>query len=264
MGRPRIFSTRPLFEAARQILNEHFDVDYWTPEQIPRDELLRRVADKDGLVCLLTEKVNDELLDAAPKLRIAATVSVGYDHLDVAACTRHKVAATNTPGVLDATTADFAWTLLMAIARRVVEGNDWMRAGDWPGWDLDQLLGADVHGKTLGILGFGRIGREIARRAQGFGMRILYSDAFRAPEEAERALHAEYVTRDELLAAADFITLHVPLLPETRHLICRETLAKMKKYGVPDQHFPRAGGGRGGTGGGAGPRRDCRRGAGRL
>jgi glyoxylate reductase len=228
MERRRIFSTRPLFEAARQILNQHFDVDYWTPEQISRDILLRRVADKDGLVCLLTEKVDEELLNAAPKLRIAATVSVGYDHIDVAACTRHKVAATNTPGVLDATTADFAWTLLMAIARRVTEGHDWMRSGNWPGWDLDQLCGSDVHGKTLGILGFGRIGREIARRAQGFQMRILYSDAFRAKEEVERELRAECVTREELLEQADFITIHVPLLPDTKHLISIAALSKMK------------------------------------
>jgi glyoxylate reductase len=228
MERRRIFSTRPLFEAARQILNQHFDVDYWTPEQISRDILLRRVADKDGLVCLLTEKVDEELLNAAPKLRIAATVSVGYDHVDVAACTRHKVAATNTPGVLDATTADFAWTLLMAIARRVTEGHDWMRSGNWPGWDLDQLCGSDVHGKTLGILGFGRIGREIARRAQGFQMRILYSDAFRAKEEVERELRAECVTREELLEQADFITIHVPLLPDTKHLISIAALSKMK------------------------------------
>jgi glyoxylate reductase len=229
VSHPRILSTRPLFEAARQLLDQHCDAEYWTvPERIPRTDLLARVADKEGLVCLLTEKVDDELLNAAPHLRIASTVSVGYDHLDVAACTRHGVAATNTPGILDATTADFAWTLLMAIARRVVEGNDWIRSGTWNGWDLDQLCGSDVHGKTLGILGFGRIGREIARRAIGFQMRILYSDAFRATEEMERELHAEFVTRDQLLAESDFITLHVPLLPETRHLISTAALSKMK------------------------------------
>jgi len=229
VSRPRILSTRPLFEAARELLNQRFDVDYWTaPEDIGRDELLRRVADKDGLVCLLTSKVNEELLAAAPKLRIAATVSVGFDHIDVAACTRHRVVATNTPGVLDNTTADFAWTLLMAIARRVVEGNAWMQAGTWPGWDLDQLLGADVHGKTLGILGFGRIGREVAKRARGFNMRILYNDAFRPGEEVERELHAEFAPRERVLAEADFVTLHVPLLPETRHLISEVTLSQMK------------------------------------
>jgi predicted DNA-binding protein with PD1-like motif len=181
LSQHKVLSTRPLFEAARKLLNEHFEVEYWTnPERIPRTELLKRVADKDALVCLLTEKVDEELLAAAPKLRIAATVSVGYDNIDVAACTRHKVVATHTPGVLDDTTADFAWTLLMAIARRVLEGDAWMRSGTWPGWDLDQLLGGDVWGKTLGILGFGRIGRGVARRSQGFRMRVIYNDAVRA------------------------------------------------------------------------------------
>ena len=147
LTKPKILSTRPLFPAARAVLDQHFEVDYWTPaERITRDGLLKRVADKDGLVCLLTEKVDEELLGRAPKLRIAATVSVGYDNIDVAACTRHKVAATNTPGVLDDTTADFAWTLLMAIARRLLEGDAWMRSGTWPGWDLDQLVGGDVWG----------------------------------------------------------------------------------------------------------------------
>jgi glyoxylate reductase len=225
----KILATRPLFESARALLNEHFEVDYWAAGQRPsRAELLQRVADKDGLVCLLTEKVDEELLQAAPRLRIAATVSVGYDHIDVAACTKHRVIATNTPGVLDNTTADFAWTLLMAIARRVVEGDAWMRSGTWPGWDLDQLLGSDVHGKTLGILGFGRIGRELAQRAQGFRMRILYSDAMRAPVEVEQELKAHFVERDRLFAESDFISVHVPLLPDTRHLINADNLAKMK------------------------------------
>lgn len=230
MSKPKVFSTRPLFEAARNILNKHFDVDYWTPaERVSREELLRRVADKDALVCLLTEKVDEELLTKAPKLRIAATVSVGYDNIDVAACTRRKVVATNTPGVLDDTTADFAWTLLMAIARRLLEGDAWMRSGTWPGWDLDQLCGGDIWGKTLGLLGFGRIGRGVARRAHGFHMRVLYNDAIRAPAEVEKELHAEFVDRDRLFAESDFISVHVPLLPETRHLISTENLLKMKR-----------------------------------
>jgi glyoxylate reductase len=225
----KILATRPLFEPARALLNEQFEVDYWAAGQRPsRAELLERVADKDGMVCLLTEKVDEELLQAAPKLRIAATVSVGYDHMDVAACTKHRVVATNTPGVLDNTTADFAWTLLMAIARRVVEGDAWMRSGTWPGWDVDQLLGGDIHGKTLGILGFGRIGRELAQRAQGFRMRILYSDAMRAPAAVEQELKAHFVERDRLFAESDFISVHVPLLPDTRHLINAENLTKMK------------------------------------
>ena len=230
MTKPKILSTRPLFPAARAVLEQRFEVDYWTPaERITREELLKRVADKEGLVCLLTEKVDEELLGRAPKLRIAATVSVGYDNIDVAACTRHKVAATNTPGVLDHTTADFAWTLLMAIARRLLEGDAWMRSGTWPGWDLDQLVGGDVWGKTLGVLGFGRIGRGVARRALGFEMKVLYSDAVRAPEEVERELHAEFVDRDRLFRESDFISLHVPLLPDTRHLISHENLDKMKR-----------------------------------
>lgn len=230
MGKPKALSTRPLFPAARTILDEQFDVEYWTPpERIPRAELLRRVADKDALVCLLTEKVDEELLAAAPKLRVVATVSVGYDNIDVPACTRRKVVAAHTPGVLDETTADFAWTLLMAIARRLVEGDAWVRSGTWPGWDLDQLLGGDVWGKTLGIIGFGRIGRGVARRALGFQMRVLYHDQTRATTEVERELRAQLAGFDELLRESDFVSLHVPLLPATRHLISKDAFEKMKR-----------------------------------
>ena len=230
MGKPKVFSVRPLFEAARQLLGQHFDVEYWThPERVPRSELLQRVRDKDALICLLTEKVNDELLDAAPRLRIAATVSVGFDNIDVPACTRRKVVATHTPGVLDDTTADFAFALMMAVARRIVEGDAWMRSGDWPGWDLDQLCGGDIWGKTLGILGFGRIGRGVAQRARGFRMRILYNDAVRPSPEIEKELGAEFVERDRLFAESDFISVHVPLLPDTHHLIGGENLARMKR-----------------------------------
>jgi glyoxylate reductase len=229
MSKPKVLSTRPLFPRARKILDEHFDVEYWTrPERISRAEFLKRVPDKDALICLLAEKVDEEVLTAAPKLRIVATVSVGYDNIDVAACTRHNVVVTHTPGVLDDTTADFAWTLLMAIARRLLEGDSWVRTGTWPGWDLDQLVGSDVWGKTLGIIGFGRIGRGVARRSQGFGMRVLYNDAVRVSAETEKELHAEFVDRDRLLSDSDFVTLHVPLLPDTRHLISRESLGKMK------------------------------------
>jgi glyoxylate reductase len=169
MSKPQVFCTHPLFEAPRKLLSEHFAVDYWErPERPPRTEVLTRVADKEALICLLTEKINEELLAAAPKLRIVANVAVGYDNIDLAACTRHKVVASNTPGVLDETTADFAWTLLMAVARRVLEGDHLIRSNQWTGWNLDQLCGADVWGKTLGILGFGRIGRALARRAAGF------------------------------------------------------------------------------------------------
>ena len=229
MARPKVLATRPLFPAAQAILNANCDVDYWTErERISKEELFRRVADKDALVCLLTEKVNEELLAAAPKLRIAANVAVGFDNITVADCTRRGVAATNTPGVLDETTADFAWTLLMAVARRLGEGEALARSGEWKGWDLDQLVGADVWGKTLGLVGFGRIGRAVARRAMGFEMKIIYHDAIRAALDVERSLHAEYRDFDSLLKEADFISLHVPLLPETRGLFNAKTFAKMK------------------------------------
>ena len=230
MSKPKVFCTHPLFEGPRRLLDEHFEVDYWNhPERPPRAELLRRVADKDALICLLTEKINDELLDAASKLRIVANVAVGYDNIDIPACTRRKVVASNTPGVLDETTADFAWTLLMGVARRLVEGDQLVRSGQWTGWNLDQLCGADVWGKTLGILGFGRIGRALARRAGGFRMRVIYNDAIRAPAEVEKQLNVQFVERDQVLAEADFLSVHVPLLPDTCHLISTLQLARMKR-----------------------------------
>ena len=215
MAKPRVFATHQLFEAPRRTLDTTFDVDYWDRRKHgapPRGELLARVADKEALVCLLTEKINEELLDAAPKLRMVANVAVGFDNIDVPACTKRKIVATNTPGVLDETTADFAWTLLMSIARRLIEGDRLTRSGTWKGWDLDQLCGADVWGKTLGLLGFGRIGRAVARRAAGFQMRVIYNDAIRAPSDAEEQLHAEFLPRDRVLAEADFVSVHVPLL----------------------------------------------------
>jgi glyoxylate reductase len=229
MSKARVYATHQLFEPARKLLEARYDVEYWKgPERPKREQLLARVADKDALVCVLTEKIDEELLAAASKLRIAANVAVGFDNIDVAACTRHTVFASNTPGVVDETTADFAWTLLMAVARRVIEGDYLMRSGRWSGWDLDQLCGGDVWGKTLGIVGFGRIGRAVARRAAGFRMRVLYSDAVRAPAGVEKELHAEHVEMDRVFAEADFVSLHVPLLPETRGLISSKRLATMK------------------------------------
>jgi len=230
MPKPKVYATHPLFEEARQLLDANCDVEYWTdPERPPREEVLRRVRDKEGLVCLLTEKVNEELLRVASKLRIAANVAVGYDNIDVETCTRRGVVATNTPGVLDETTADFAWTLLMAVARRLGEGEDLARSGNWKGWNLDQLCGADVWGKTLGIIGFGRIGRAVARRASGFQMKVIYTDALRAPEETEKSLKAEFRDMNSLLADSDFISVHVPLLPETRGLFDAPKFFRMKR-----------------------------------
>jgi glyoxylate reductase len=231
VSKPKLFSTHVLYEQPRLRLAEHFDVEYWTGSGRPsRQEVLRRVAGKDALVCLLTEKVDGELLDAAgPGLRIVANVAVGYDNIDVPACTSRKIAVSNTPGVLDETTADFTWTLLLAVARRMVEADRLARTGGWLQWNFDLLCGTDIWGKTLGIIGMGRIGRAVARRASGFRMRVIYNSTSPAPSEIESELRAEYVTQDQVLQQADFISLHVPLTPKTRGLIGRAELAKMKK-----------------------------------
>ena len=230
MNKPKLLSTHVLYEAPRQRLAEYFDVEYCAgPGRPSRQEMLQRAEGKDALICLLTEKVDGAFLEAAgPSLRIVANVAVGFDNIDVPACTARNVAVTNTPGVLDETTADFAWALLMAVARRVVEGDRLARSGAWQQWSFDLLCGTDVWGKTLGIIGFGRIGRAVARRASGFRMRVIYDSRARVPEDVEMELNAEYVSRDRVLAESDFLSLHVPLNPQTRGLIGPSELAKMK------------------------------------
>ena len=231
MSKPKLFSTHILFEGPRKKLEEHFEVEFWMGDERPsREEFLKRVAGKDALVCLLTEKIDDEMLDVAgTHLRIVANVAVGYDNIDVPACTKRNVAVTNTPGVLDETTADFTWTLLMAVARRLVEADHMARSGAWKKWNLDQLCGTDIWGKTLGIIGFGRIGRAVARRASGFRMRVIYNSTSRAPLEIEKELNAEYLSRDAVFERADFVSLHVPLNAATRGLIGPAELARMKR-----------------------------------
>lgn len=229
MSKPKVFVTRTLPAPAEEIVNREFDAEFSRePSGLSRLELLDRVAGKDALICQLTEKVDDELLAASPTLKIAATVSVGYDNVDVPACTRRKVVVTNTPGVLDDTTADFAFTLMLAVARRVVEGDHFVRSGQWAGWNIDQFIGADVWGKTLGILGFGRIGKQVARRAHGFKMRVLYNNTKRADPDAEKEFHAEYADVDTLFRESDFISIHTPLAPSTLHLVSKDRLAQMK------------------------------------
>jgi glyoxylate reductase len=229
MPKPKVFATHQLFEEARKTLDTHCDIQYWCePERPPREEVLRRIKDREALICLLTEKVNEELLRSAPKLRIVSNVAVGFDNIDLDACSKRGVVATNTPGVLDETTADFAWTLLLAVARRLAEGEALARSGNWKGWNLDQLCGADIWGKTLGIVGFGRIGRAVARRASGFQMKVVYTDAVRAPADVESSLNSEFRDMNSLLAESDFISLHVPLLPETRGLFDGPKFFRMK------------------------------------
>src|SRR5450755_725983 len=233
MPRPKIFATRPLFEEARRILQEKCQLEYWSePARISKQELAARVQDKQGLVCLLTERIDETFLNAARELRIVANVAVGFDNIDVAACTKRGVIATNTPGVLDETTADFAWTLMMAVARRLAEGEALARSGKWAGWDLDQLVGTDVWGKTLGIVGFGRIGRAMARRARGFQMKVIYTNTQRVAEEVEKELNAEYRDFNSLLAESDFVTVHVPLNSETRAIMSAPKFFRMKPTAI--------------------------------
>src|SRR6266851_487200 len=194
-------------------------------------ELLDRLRGKQGLICQITDTIDDAVL-STPGLQVVSNVAVGYNNIDAAAAKRRGVVVTNTPDVLTETTADFAWALLMAAARRVVEADRYARSGEWRTWQWDLLWGLDVHGKTIGVLGFGRIGRAIARRARGFGMRVLYHDAVRATPEIERELEASYVDKPTLLGESDFVTLHVLLSPETRHLIDESSLRSMKKTAV--------------------------------
>ena len=230
--RPKVLVSRRLPPAALEIIAGHCEVDHNEPNRpLPRAELLARLQGCRGLVCLLTDGVDDEVL-STPGLKIVSNVAVGFNNIDVAAATRRRVLATNTPGVLDDTTADLAFALLMATARRIVEADRFLRAGRWEGWDLLQFLGHDVHGKTLGICGLGRIGRGVARRARGFAMRILYTDVQRAPELVEGDLGVTFVDKDTLLREADFVTIHVPLFPETRHYISDRELGLMKPTAI--------------------------------
>ncbi len=225
-----ILVSRALPEEAIALARSRADVDLHTGDRpLSKADLKARLRDRRGLVCLITDTIDAEVLAGGPGLRVIANVAVGYNNIDVAAATKAGVVVTNTPDVLTETTADFAWTLLMATARRLVEGDRYVRAGKFLQWEYMVLLGGDVHGKTLGVVGFGRIGRAVARRALGFGMRVLYQDAMAAPAAVEAELRATRVDLATLLREADFVSLHTPLLPETRHLINAQSLRTMKR-----------------------------------
>ncbi len=232
--KPRVFVTRIIPDAGLDRVRQTCDVDLWEDElPPPRDELLRRVAGKEGLLTLLTDRVDDELLDAAgPQLKVVSNFAVGFDNIDVPALTRRKIPAGNTPGVLTETTADLAFALLMAAARRIPESVEYVREGRWKTWGPMLLMGVDIHGATLGIVGFGRIGREMARRGRGFGMNVLYHDVHPATAEEEAELGARRVEMEELLRDSDFISLHVNLTDETHHLIDADALRAMRSTAV--------------------------------
>ncbi len=234
MTKPRVFVTRIIPEGGLALIRAACDADVWADElPPPRPVLLDKVRGIDGLLCLLTDRIDREVMDAAgPGLRVISNHAVGYDNIDVAAATARGIPVGNTPGILTETTADFAFALLMAAARRVVEGADYVRAGKWRTWGPMILLGYDIHGATLGLIGMGRIGQAMTRRAAGFGMKVVYYDPyFDAAGGAADGAEA-VVTLDTLLAEADFISLHVPLTQETHHLIDARMLAKAKPTAV--------------------------------
>lgn len=232
MSKPRVFVSRVIPAEGVKRLREAFDVEVNESDRpLSKPALIRKLRGRQGLVSLLTDKIDDDVC-AVAGLKAVCNVAVGFDNIDLAAATRRGVLATNTPGVLTETTADFAWCLLMAAARRLGEGERMMRAGGYRGWGILMLLGQDVFGKTLGLVGLGRIGQAVARRAKGFGMRVLYSDSQRASEEVEKRLGARFTPLDFLLRESDFVSLHAPLLPETRHLIGAKELALMRPTAV--------------------------------
>lgn len=229
MTHPKIFISRLIPNRGLTLIKENYQPDTWSHEMPPtREELLEKVRGVDGLLCTLTEKVDAELMDAAgPQLKIISSMSVGVDHIDISAATARGIPIGNTPGVLTDATADMAFALLLSAARRVMEGEKYIRAGKWKTWHPQLLLGADLVGSTLGIVGFGRIGQAVAKRAQGFDMRVIFYDPTAHPVHG-----AQSVDLDTLLHEADFVSLHVPLTPNTKRMVNADFLSKMKPNAI--------------------------------
>ena len=216
----------PALDMVRKVAEVRVNPGYGTPS---RDVLLKEVADVDGLFCNITERIDAQVLDAGKNLKIVASMSVGFDHIDLEAATKRGILATHTPGVLTEAVADETLGLMLAVSRRLVEGDRYVRDGKWKlKWSPMQMVGRDVYGKTLGIYGLGRIGIAVAKRAKGFGMRMVYYDAIRN-EEAERTLGIEFKPKEEVIRESDYLSVHVPLLPETRNSIGEKELKTMKK-----------------------------------
>jgi glyoxylate reductase len=229
MPKPKVYVTREFSERGLKIIKENFDAEVW-PEYAPppKKVIMEKAKNVDALATLLSDKIDAEVFEAAPNLKIVAQMAVGFDNIDVQEATKRSIYVTNTPEVLTETTADFAWALLMSVARRVVEADKYVRTGQWKvGWHPSMMLGRDVHGATIGIVGAGRIGYALAKRAKGFDMKILYYDVIPRPEMEE--LGAKPVNLDELLKESDFVSIHVSLMKETQHLINAEKLRLMKR-----------------------------------
>jgi len=231
--KPRVLVTREIPDEAVKRLKEHFAVD-GNQKDLPVSptRLLEKLKGKDGVITLSTDVINEAVLAKNPQLKIVSNVAVGYNNLDVAAATTRGVMMTNTPGVLDDTTADLTWGLILAAARGLANADRTVRSGKWKRWRMMEFLGQDIHGKTIGICGFGRIGRRVARRAMGFDMKVLYASRTRAQESVEQEFRASYVDKRTLLRESDVVTLHLPLFPDTRHYIGAPELALMKKTAI--------------------------------
>ena len=230
MPKPKVFVTREMPERGLHIIEERFDAEVWREyAPPPKKTIIEKAAKVEALATLLSDKIDAEVFDAAPKLKIVAQMAVGFDNIDLTEATKRGIYVTNTPGVLTETTADFAWTLLMAVARRVVEADQYVRSGKWKvGWHPMMLQGRDVYGATLGIVGLGRIGGAIAKRAKGFDMKVLYYDVIRRPD-LEKEYGIQFTDIDLLFQKADFVTINVPLIKETHHLVDEKKLKEMKK-----------------------------------
>jgi gluconate 2-dehydrogenase len=227
--KPSVLVTREIFEEVLAHLRGRCEVeDNQSDRPLPGPELIERLSEKDGALVTVADRIDRSLLGFCPRLRAISTVAVGYDNIDVAACTARGIVVTNTPGVLTETTADHAWALLMAAARRIAHADRWVRSGQWSGWRFKDWLGLDIHGTTLGVIGMGRIGQAVAKRSRGFEMRVLYHNRNRLAPEIEAACNAEPASKDELLRNSDFIVLTLPHTPQTHHLIGAPELALMK------------------------------------
>jgi len=231
--KPKILVTREVFDETLAYLGAHCEVDSnQVDTPLDAETLAQRLADRAGVICSLTDRIDDKLLARCPRLKVVANIAVGYNNIDLAACSARGIMATNTPGVLDDSTADLAFTLMLAAARRLTEAEAYVREGQWKGWHLKQLLGVDVHHATLGIIGMGRIGQVIAKRAAGFEMRVIYHNRKRVASEIEQRVNATYVSQDDLLAQADFVVLQMQYSPQTHHLIGASELGKMKPSAI--------------------------------
>ncbi len=231
--KPSVLITKRIFPEAIDYISQYCEIDYEeTDDGLPAAELLPRAAGKQALVSQLTDKFTPEVIAQLSGVRIISNVAVGFDNINVPAATEAGILVSNTPDVLTDTTADFAFTLLLATARRLIEGYNYLRDGKWKKWAMDLLVGQDVHHRTLGIIGLGRIGRAVARRAGGFSMRVLYSDVQRAPEDVEKELRAEFVPLDDLLRESDFVSVHVPLSDSTRGMIGAREFGLMKSTAI--------------------------------